>query len=533
MALRGTVLKNATKYASKIAGALPPEGIKQQEKQLKKLLNKAKSTEFGKKYGFSKILRADDIMETYSKNVPIYDYDIMFNQFWHKTLSGVPNVSWPGKIENFALTSGTTGSASKRIPVSKQMIQTIKKVSLKQMLGLSKLNLPSDFYEKQILFLGGSTTLDQINDQFEGDLSGIVTGKVPNWIAPFSKPEKEIRALKDWGEKINEIVKKAPEWDLGIICGVPAWMQILIERINDHYGLDSIHQIWPNLRIYVHGGVNFDPYMTKFNELFRSQVVYLNTYLCSEGFFAFQPIDSDGLYLLTKSNVYFEFIPFDTNHFNQDGEIIKDESLTLDQVKLNTDYALVVSTCAGAWRYLIGDTIQFTNLESHRIKITGRTKHFLNLCGEHLSVDNMTDALTKVAYRNKIEVREFSVIGGQNEDGNFKHAWFLGTDHPVEEIEHITAELDYELSMLNADYLIERNFALAELELKIVPTKVFYDFMKIKNKYGAQHKFPRVLKAKMAEDWLSFLLHMEDEKLMSMSRYSSKSPVKLSKTNVL
>ena len=167
-------------------------------------------------------------METYSKNVPIYDYDIMFNQFWHKTLSGVPNVSWPGKIENFALTSGTTGSASKRIPVSKQMIHTIQKVSLKQMLGLSKLNLPTYFYEKQILFLGGSTTLDQINDQFEGDLSGIVTGKVPNWITPFSKPEKEIRALKDWGEKINEIVKKAPEWDLGIICGVPAWMQILI-----------------------------------------------------------------------------------------------------------------------------------------------------------------------------------------------------------------------------------------------------------------------------------------------------------------
>ena len=510
MALRGTVIKNTTKYISKWAETIPSEGIKQQEKQLKKLLNKAKSTEFGKKHGFSKILKADNIAKAYRETVPVYDYNQMFNQFWHKTLSGVADVSWPGKIENFALTSGTTGSASKRIPVSKQMIKTIKSVSMRQMLGLSKLNLPADFYEKQILFLGGSTSLDQINDQFEGDLSGIVTGKVPNWISPFSKPEKEIRALKDWGEKINEIVKKAPEWDLGIICGVPAWMQILIERINDHYGLESIHQMWPNLRIYVHGGVSFDPYMTKFNELFNSQVVYLDTYLCSEGFFAFQPIDSDGMHLLTKSNVYYEFIPFDTDHFNADGELINDKALTLDEVKKDVDYALLVSTCAGAWRYLIGDTIRFTNLETQKIKITGRTKHFLSLCGEHLSVDNMTDALTKVAYRNKVDVREFAVIGTHSKSGNFMHTWYLGCDKPPAKIKAFKEELDYELSMLNTDYLIERNFALEEVDLKIVPTKVFYDFMKIKNKYGAQHKFPRVLKGKMAKDWVSYLGYLND-----------------------
>lgn len=510
MALRGTVIKSATKYVSKLTETIPSEGIKQQEKQLKKLLNKAKSTEFGKKHGFSKILKSGNMAEAYKEMVPVYDYNLMFNHFWHKTLSGVPNVSWPGKIENFALTSGTTGSASKRIPVSKQMIQTIKKVSVKQMLGLSKLHLPTDFYEKQILFLGGSTQLDQINDQFEGDLSGIVTGKVPNWIAPFSKPEKEIRALRDWNKKIDEIVKKAPEWDLGIICGVPSWMQILIEKINDHYGLDSIHQIWPNLRIYVHGGVSFDPYMTKFNELFNSQVVYLDTYLCSEGFFAFQPIDSDGMHLLTKSNVYFEFIPFDTNHFNADGELIKDDSLTLSEVEKDVDYALLVSTSAGAWRYLIGDTIRFTDLETYKIKITGRTKHFLSLCGEHLSVDNMTDALTKVSYRHKVEVREFAVIGTYSKTGNFKHCWFLGCDNPPAKMKTFREELDYELSMLNTDYLIERNFALEEIEMNVVPTKVFYDFMKIKNKYGAQHKFPRVLKGKMADDWVSYLGYLND-----------------------
>ena len=512
MALRGTVIKNTTKYVSRIAETLESEGEKQQKKQLKKLLNKAKSTEFGKRYGFSKILKSNDMAQAYREAVPVYDYEQMFSQFWHKTLSGVSDVSWPGKIENFALTSGTTGSASKRIPVSKQMIQTIKKVSVKQMMGLSRLNLPVDFYEKQILFLGGSTDLDQINDQFEGDLSGIITGKVPNWMSAFSKPEKEIKALKDWSKKIDEIVKKAPEWDLGIICGVPAWVQILIERINDHYGLDSILQMWPNLRVYAHGGVSFEPYMARFNRLFNSQVVYLDTYLCSEGFYAFQPVDSSGLRLLTKANAYYEFIPFNPFNFDEDGNLIADNSVGLSEVKEGIDYALVVSTCAGAWRYLIGDTIRFIDTKTYRIKITGRTKHFLSLCGEHLSVDNMTEALTKVAYRNKIDVREFATIGCQTRTGNFKHVWYLGCDKNVRNQRKIREELDYELSILNTDYMIERNFALEEIEIKIVPTKVFYEFMKIKNKYGAQHKFPRVLKGKMAEDWKSYLNYKLDQK---------------------
>jgi hypothetical protein len=505
MAIRGTVIKNATRYASIIATSKSAEGVKAQEKQLKKLLTKAKSTEFGKRYQFSKILKESDLMSAYKATVPVFDYHLMFNKYWHKTLSGVSDVSWPGKIENFALTSGTTGAASKRIPVSKQMIQNIKKVSVKQLLGLSKLNLPTDFYEREILFLGGSTALTQINDQFEGDLSGIVTGKVPNWIAPFSKPEKEIRAIENWADKIEEIVKRAPEYDLGIICGVPAWVQILIERIIDHYGLASIHQIWPNLKIFVHGGVNFEPYMSKFNQLFDSKVIYLDTYLCSEGFFAFQSIDSDSLTLLTNSNVYFEFIPFDDQHFDQDGELINQQSLTLAEVEENKDYALLVTTSAGAFRYLIGDTIKFTDVDQHKIKITGRTKHFLNLCGEHLSIDNMTDALTKVAYESNLEIREFAVIGTKTESDNFKHIWFLGADKEVENTDQLQEELDYNLCQLNMDYMIERKFALAEVELKLIPTKVFYDFMKIKDKYGAQHKFPRVLKGKLGNDWITYL----------------------------
>lgn len=508
MAIRGVVMKGATKYVSKLTEKKSKESLLLQEKQLKKLLTKAKGTEFGVKYNFNKILKAPNLLKAFKNEVPIFDYNLMFTSFWHKTLSGVRDVSWPGQINNFALTSGTTGAASKRIPVSTQMIQTIKKVSVKQLLGLHKLNLPADFYEKEILFLGGSTELTQINNQFEGDLSGIVTGKVPSWISPFSKPEKEIRALRDWNQKINEIVHKAPEWDLGIICGVPAWMQILIDRIIDHYGLDSIHQIWPNLKIYVHGGVSFEPYIKRFNELFDSKVIYLDTYLCSEGFFAFQPLDSDRLQLLMNSNCYYEFIPFDQNHFDNDGELIKHESLSIDEVVEGVDYALLITTCAGAWRYLIGDTIQFVDCEKLKIKITGRTKHFLNLCGEHLSIDNMTDALTRVAYDYSLEIREFAVLGTKTKNDNFMHMWYLACDKPVEDIAQFKKELDNQLSLFNDDYSIERNFALAELDVKLLPSKVFYDFMKIKNKYGAQHKFPRVLKGQLATDWHTYLTYL-------------------------
>ena len=504
MAVLGMMLKSTTKYAYKFTNFVKPTVNTTQEKQLRKLLNKAKKTEFGMKYDFASILKSENILQAYREKVPIFDYDYMFKEFWHKTLSGTPNVTWPGHISNFALTSGTTGASSKRIPVSKQMIQTIKKSSIKQLLSLSNLEIDSSFYEKDILFLGGSTELTKINDQFEGDLSGIITGKVPSWFSPFSKPDKRIRALHNWNEKIEEIVKQAPKWDIGVISGVPAWMEILIERIVDHYGLDSIFQIWPNLKIFVHGGVSFDPYILRFNKLFDNRVIYLDTYLTSEGFFAFQPTDSDSLHLLVNSDVYFEFVPFNSEHFDNDGNLIDfGKSLTINEVSEDVDYALLVSTNSGAWRYLIGDTIKFKCLETFKIKITGRTKHFLSLCGEHLSVDNMTEALTNVAFQKGLEIREFAVTGFSNSHGH-GHQWFIASDETIDEEEFLKS-LDEKLGSLNADYEIERKFALNQLELICLPTKFFHDFMEIKDMYGAQHKFPRVLKGKMAQDWLQYV----------------------------
>ncbi|MDX1351074.1 MAG: GH3 auxin-responsive promoter family protein [Putridiphycobacter sp.] len=513
MAVIGTLIKNTTKYASYVADKPISKGVENQEKQLKKLLIKAKKTEFGKDFKFQTILKSENIISTFQDTVPVFDYNTMFQLYWHKTLNGVKDVSWPGKIKNFALTSGTTGAASKRIPVSDKMIASIKRAGIKQFLSFSKIDVPADFYESDILFLGGSTELTNINAHLEGDLSGIITGKVPQWLAPFSKPNRRVRAMKNWEEKIDAIVQDAPNWDIGIICGVPSWIQMMVERIIDRYGLVSIFDIWPNFKIYVHGGVHFDPYYTIFNTLFNEQVIYLDSYLTSEGFFAYQPLHSEALELITNNGVFYEFVPFDREHFNAEGELLNQTGiLSLNDVKVGIDYAMLITTNSGTWRYLIGDTVRFTDLEKFKLKITGRTKHFLSLCGEHLSVDNMTEALTKISVELQIDIREFVVIGEEN-NGFFAHRWFISSDKSIE-LEVLRLKLDAALRSFNDDYNLERQFALSEIHVHIIPTTYFYDFMKVKGKYGAQHKFPRVMKGKYAEDWLLFL---KDVKNISLS----------------
>lgn len=511
MPVVGNVIKTTAKYADKLAKFKRKDALILQQKQLKNLLSKAKNTEFGKEFGFADILKSDNLFDAYRHKVPVFDYDYMFKKFWHRTLSGNANVTWPGYINHFALTSGTTGASSKRIPVSNAMVQQIKKTGLQQFLGLSELNLSSKFYNGEVLFLGGSSSLEKINDKFEGDLSGIVTGNVPSWLTPFSKPEKNIRSLKNWSAKIDSIVAKAPDYDISIICGVPSWVELLIARIIQEYSLNSIFEIWPNLKLYFHGGVNFSPYMNHFNQLFEERVIYLDTYLASEGFFGYQHAQSSSMQLCLNNGIYFEFIPFNSTYFDSDGNLKNfDCGLTLNEISTDQDYALLVSTCSGAWRYLIGDTIRFENIDTLTFKITGRTKHFLSLCGEHLSVDNMNEAITSISISENIIVREFAVKGFTNEMGH-GHTWYVGCDQPVNS-EYLSILIDARLKELNDDYKTERSYALNQLKVKVIPSKMFYDFMDMKGIYGAQYKFPRVLKGKMAEDWDAYLSIYEPQK---------------------
>ena len=501
----GVLLNNVVQQKSSSLKHRQITGQDAQRKILKKLLARAEKTEFGQAYGFQRILTEDNLIKKFQQKVPIYNYETIYAEWWYKLQTGNPvDVCWPGKVKYFGLTSGTSGNSSKRIPVTKDMIRAIRKVGIRQLLALSDYDLPLRFYEKSVLMIGGSTSLRKIHTHFEGDLSGILAGRLPFWFDKFYKPGKPIAKEKDWTVKMDRIVAKAPEWDIGGITGVPAWVQILVEKIIERYNLKDIHEIWPNFKVFVHGGVCFEPYKKSFGQLLGKEVIYLETYLASEGFLAYQSEKDSDMELVLDNGIFFEFIPFDSQNFNSDGMIAENpEVLTIGEIEEGCEYALLISTCAGAWRYLIGDTIRFTDKSKAQIVITGRTRHFLSLCGEHLSVDNMNRAVQVVSESMGIEIKEYTVFGMAYE-GLFAHKWYLGTDREGVSNEEVKERLDNTLKLLNDDYATERKAALKEVFVELLPNQVFYDFLKFKGKEGGQHKFPRVMKG-LSEDWESYL----------------------------
>ena len=506
MPILGSVIKRAIELRSKmpvIFQSKNPE--KTQRKELKKLLKKASSTAFGEHYGFSEMWKKRDPVPLYKERVPIHDYDAIFQDWWYRTLNGEPYVCWPGKVKYFALSSGTSGASSKQIPVTAAMLRAIKKTSVKQIFSLARYDFPKTFYEKGILMLGGSTHLQYNGTYFEGDLSGITTKNIPFWFQHFYKPGKRISKERDWPTKLNEIVVKAKDWDIGVIVGVPAWWQILIEKIIDYYQVENIHKIWPNLSIFVHGGVSFGPYAKGFEKLLGKPLTYIETYLASEGFIAFQSRpNTNSMQMALDNGLFFEFIPFDQNNFDAQGELLPNpQTLGISEVREGQEYALLLSSCAGAWRYLIGDVIKFTDVIRQEIVITGRTKHFLNLCGEHMSVENMNMAIKMAEDQLNIEVREFTVAGIKH-GSMFAHKWFIGTDSEVA-TEELRKKIDENLKVLNDDYRVERIAAIKDVVVEVYPSEVFYQWMRMKGKEGAQNKFPRVMKDKQLREWEEFL----------------------------
>src|SRR6478735_981125 len=387
---------------------------RQQIKVLKKMLRKARFTEFGQQYLFDEILLSKHPGKRFQELVPTFNYNKIYNAWWHKTLEGKPDVCWPGKIRYYALSSGTSESASKYIPITNDLLRGNKIVMIKQLLSLrSYENIPYSSNGKGWLTLAGSTDLQKGTSYFAGDLSGITVKKAPFWFQPFYKPGKKIARQKDWNKKLQEIVEKAPEWDIGFIVGVPAWIQMCMEMVIARYKLNNIHEMWPNLAFFVHGGVSFEPYKKGFEKLLGKPINYIETYLASEGFIAYQDTqNAAAMRLVTDTHIFTEFVPFNDTNFDADGEMIENpEALMIHEVEEGKDYALLISTVAGTWRYLIGDTIRFTDKEKCQIIITGRTKHFLSLVGEHLSVDNMNRAVQMASEEMNVSIPEFTVTG--------------------------------------------------------------------------------------------------------------------------
>lgn len=486
---------------------LPENNIRQQQlRVLKKLLRKARFTEFGQHYRFDEILLSKSPIEKFRKLIPIHDYDKIYKEWWHKTLENKPDICWPGKIQYYALSSGTSEASSKYIPITNDLLKGNKMVMIKQLLSLRTYqDIPVLSIGKGWLTIGGSTHLQKQKGYYAGDLSGITQIKAPFWFQPFYKPGKKIAKNRDWDKKINEIVEKAPEWDIGFIVGVPAWIQLTIEKIIERHNVKTIHDIWPNLAFFVHGGVAFEPYKKGFEKLLAKPLNYIETYLASEGFIAFQDRQyAKGMRLVTSEHIFHEFIPFDQKNFDGDGNVVANpEVLMIDEIEEGKDYALLLSTSAGAWRYLIGDTVRFVNKERAEIIITGRTKHFLSMVGEHLSVDNMNKAIQKAGEEMNVYIPEFTVAGIPYE-GFFAHHWFVACNDVVDKKE-LCKRIDNHLKILNDDYAVERKSALKGVLLDVLSEDDFMEFMRKKGKIGGQHKFPRVLKGKMLEDWQKFI----------------------------
>ncbi|UII26104.1 GH3 auxin-responsive promoter family protein [Fulvivirga maritima] len=514
MAVLGNLIKTAIDLRDKFTNDYPD--AEAQHQTLKKLLETAKDTAFGKHYNFEEVLTSDDIEKAYAERIPLHNYKKIHDEWWHKIQEGEENITWPGKPNYLALSSGTTGSHSKRIPVTDEMLESIRKAAIMQITSMAHFDMPAEFYEKEIMMLGSSTDLN-INGEFaEGEISGISASNIPFWFKGYYKPGDQISKIEDWDERVQKIAENASNWDIGAISGIPSWIDLMLKKVIEYNHLDNIHEIWPNLAAYTSGGVAFEPYRKNFDQQMGKPMVYIDTYLASEGFIALQTrpqTDSMAMQLVTGNGIYFEFVPFKPQYLDENGEVKPDApTVTLDDVEEETDYALVISTVAGTWRYLIGDTIKFTDKSRQEIVITGRTKHFLNVVGSQLSVDKMNAAISGIEEKYNMTIQEFTVAAVR-ENGDYIHKWYLGSDHNQSN-ETLAQSIDEELKSRNKNYGVARSKALTGVKVEVISPEIFHAWSEAKKKKGGQVKMPRVMKEDEFAEWESFV----KEKQMSVSR---------------
>jgi hypothetical protein len=478
-----------------------------QKKVLTKLLRKAMLTEISFSYDFEKMLKPITglSIEEFQKRIPISTYDEFFELWLTRILNGERDITWPGRIKHFALSSGTTGSPSKRIPISKQMIRSFQLSSLGQFNVLFKEDLPVSFYKYQVLTIGGSTKLNKVDNHFEGDLSGILRKHTALIARNVTLPGPNITDLKDFQDKLKLMIQEAPNWDVGILAGIPTWCVKVMEEIVKHYNLDSIHDIWPNLRVYVHGGVYMDPYRKRLEKLCKEPLILLDTYLASEGYFAYQDdVSKTGMKLLMNRGIFFEFIPFNKDYFDAYGNLLdRNRALTIDQIEEGIDYAIIISTNSGLWRYILGDLVRFVNKKDLRLIISGRIKQTLNLCGEHLTLDNLNQAIKETCQEVNLPHLDYTIVS--NEIDQYHH-WYMEKQVGIDS-DKLMELIDRKLCQLNDDYQYVRKHALSPPVLTYLPNDSFYEYMKSHNKLGAQNKMPRVLNKEQAKQWLHFINH--------------------------
>lgn len=504
MAIIGNIIKGVINLKDVITPE--PNPLEEQNDVLLQLLKKAKHTAFGKHYNFQKIIDSDTPQKTFASTVPYHDYNKMKEEWWHKLLDGEKDITWPDNPNYFALSSGTTGKESKRIPVTNDMISAIRQAGLDQVFALSNFDLPADFFEKEIMMLGSSTDLDEKESHQEGEISGISASNIPSWFRSYYKPGEDIAKIDDWDSRVKRIAKNAKNWDIGALSGIPSWIELMLEEVIAYHNVKHIHQVWPNLQVYTSGGVAFGPYEKSFKALLGKPVTVIDTYLASEGFIAFQQRpETSAMKLVTNNGIYFEFVPFKPEYINTDGSIKNDAPcLSLKEVETEQDYVLIISTVSGAWRYLIGDTIAFTDVERAEIVITGRTKFFLNTVGSQLSVNKMDDAVQFLEEELNTKISEYTLCAKRYDD-DFYHSWYLGSTISDANEKQIADLLDTYLSSANKNYKIARSKALKGVKVKVVAPEIFYDWSGANKKKGGQVKMERVMNEDKFKEWETFV----------------------------
>lgn len=506
MPLIGKIVKKVIDISSSLSSR---EGaLKAQEEVLEMLLQKAENTAFGKHYRFSEILAAKDRKKAFAEAVPLHDYQKMYEDWWKEQLEDKEDISWPGKTAYYALSAGTTGKSSKKIPVTDDMLQAIRDTGIKQALVLSEFELPDEFFQSNVLMLGSSTQLKEREDHLEGEISGISASNIPFWFRGFYKPEEEVSAIDEWDDRVREIAKRAPEWNIGAISGIPSWIELMLKEVVSYNKLKNIHEIWPNLSVYTTGGTAFGPYKKSMEKLFGRPLIYLDTYLASEGFMAYQqrPNENMAMALSYDTGIYFEFIPFEEDYFDENGSPLPDAPiLPLAEVEEKKEYAIIISTVAGAWRYSIGDTVKITDKEKSEIIITGRTKHFMNVVGSKLSVNIMNQAVKELEEKFKVSIPEFTMAAVQQNEDYF-HKWYLGVEEDGKvQKEEVTQALDDILKESNKSYRGARTKALKGIIVEVVPKEFFYDWSEEEKKKGGQVKTPRMMKEEQFAGWEAFV----------------------------
>ena len=471
-----------------------------QNELLEQLLDTAKNTEIGKQYDFVSI----STYREFAERVPVTSYEDNHLQI-ERARRGESNIFWPTPIKWFAKSSGTTNSKSKFIPVSSDSLEHCHYAASKDLLCMYLNNNPdANLFLGKSLRLGGSKELYKENATVYGDLSAILIDNMPFWAEYSSTPNNEVSLMADWELKMQAIVDQTIQENVTSLAGVPSWMLVLLNNVLESTGKSNLFEIWPNLEVYFHGGVNFDPYIEQYNAILpKDNFRYYEIYNASEGFFAIQDRNANKeLLLMLDYGIFYEFIPMDT--YGSASEKI----IPLEQVQVAKNYAIVITTNAGLWRYKIGDTVRFTSISPFRIKVTGRTKHHINVFGEELIIENAETALKQASKHTQCEIVDYTaapIFMEGREKG--AHEWIIEFKTPPKDLSLFTKSLDSALMDVNSDYQAKRfnNITLNMPKVHVARQRLFYDWLKQKNKLGGQHKVPRLSNKR---DFIEELLHL-------------------------